>query len=183
MLFGKQKTPSAAPPNAGHWTDVDKKYQNLRVVIQQVHFCVAGSWGALSLELRGKTGEQALWGHAVNVVMEILDPFEIPNRLRHHWTSFPESAEGSCNVQEATSTVDAPRFNATLFCESKAVDAIRQTFHFAGQEGVTSVLDLEIDFPGPLQPGFWADGWRTKELRVRNWRVIAESKLLGAGGA
>jgi hypothetical protein len=182
MQFGRQRRPLTPLQHVGRWTDIEKKYQNLRVVIQQVRLSVAGSWGALSLELLGKTEAQALWGHAVSAAIELLDPFETPNRLRQHWTEFPESVEGSCAVQEAASPEDEPRFNVTLFCEARAVDAIRRTIHFAGEQGVTSVLDIEIDYPGPREPGFWADAWRSKELRVRSWRVVAESKGPAAGG-
>lgn len=184
MFFRSQKKdPDSSPASLRGWPDTDKKWQSVRISIEKVRLSLSGSWGGISFELEGSATVQALSGYLITATLEPLEPFETPGRLRDSWTTVPESVEGTCEVQEAGRPSDSPYFHATLFFRAKSLDSIQRTLQFVGGHGVSAVLDLEFDYPDITEPAFWADAWRTRELRVRSWRLIAESARDASPGA
>lgn len=176
MLFRKTKDSNERTSKIYQWPDADRKYQSIRFAVQKYRYSVSGSFGKWNLDLEGTTNTEPLVGLPISASLELLSPFETPRRLQHQWTKFPETIEGTCQFQDLESSLHPPQFNATLYCEKTALESILRTVALAGNPSAAVVVDLEFDFPSAIDAEFWRDTWRTKELRVRNWRIICESK-------
>jgi len=177
MFFGKSKDSQQQMPRTYQWPEGRKKYQRIRISVDKFLYSVSGSYGHWSLELEGPTMAESLGGTRISISFEILDPFETPNNLRNAWKKFPESVEGTCRFQEPVTPFDPPFLKVTCYCEKEkpTLDLILRVAPLVSHSSTTVVVDLEIDFPDGADEDFWLETWRTRELQVRNWKIICGS--------
>jgi len=179
-MFGRREKQPEGLVAHHAWPDPTRKYQNLRMQVKHINYRVEGPTGRWNLAVEGFSQAAHLSQLLIAVEFDRLDPFETPRRLSHAWPELPQSVEGTATYQAVDPLLqrlhqDRCRLNVTLFHEARAGAAILQAFNVPAALADTLLIDIQLDFPGEVPADFWIDTWRTKELRVRSWSVMAGS--------